>query len=127
MTFNKLEEIQVWQRGMKLACDVYKLTANSKFDKDRSLRDQMRRAAVSIPSNIAEGFERDSEGDFNRFILIAKGSCGELRTQLILATKIGNISNEECAGSISECIEVSSMLYSLSIHLQNKIASRKSK
>ncbi len=78
MANKRLDDLDVWQRGLKLAERVYIITRNPVFDKDWGLRDQMRRAAVSIPSNIAEGFERNSDGDFNRFILIAKGSAAEL-------------------------------------------------
>lgn len=112
---------------MKLAHAIYTITTNTKFESDWGLRDQIRRAAVSIPSNIAEGYERDSDGDFNRFILIAKGSSGELRTQLLLAVKIGYINENDSAKMISECIEISSMLRSLANHLQNKINNRKLK
>ncbi len=127
MTFKKLEEIEVWKRGMKLAREIYTLTTNSKFDRDWSLRDQMRRAAVSIPSNIAEGYERASDGDFNRFVLIAKGSCGELRTQILIAIEIGYLSEESTSPLIMECLALSSMLGALSRHLENKISARKGK
>jgi len=114
MTFRRIEEIEAWQRSMALAENIYKVTTSTRFDKDWGLRDQIRRAAVSIPSNIAEGFERNSEADFNRFILIYKGSCGELRTQLMLANRIEYISKEEADILVRECIEISSMLAGLS-------------
>jgi len=70
MRFSKIEEIEVWRRSMELATQTYQVTSKGAIERDWGLRDQMRRAAVSIPSNIAEGFERNSEGDFNRFLLI---------------------------------------------------------
>lgn len=113
MTFKRFEEIEAWKRGMTLAGNVYRISSSGKFDKDWSLRDQMRRAAISIPSNIAEGFERNSESEFHRFLLIAKGSCGELRTQLMLSNNIGYLSDSEAELLIGESIEISSMIAGL--------------
>ena len=76
---NTFEDLDIWKRSCQLAVDVYVANHNSK---DFGLRDQMQRAAVSIPSNIAEGCERDSTPDFIKFLRYSKGSCGELRTQL---------------------------------------------
>jgi four helix bundle protein len=117
MTFKRVEEIDAWQRGMKLAEVLYAITSGKSFEKDWGLRDQMRRAAVSIPSNIAEGFERVAEGDFNRFVLIAKGSCGELRTQILLSGRIGYLNEDESTSLSSECLEISAMLGGLSKYL----------
>jgi four helix bundle protein len=85
MMFKKIEDIEAWKRGCRLAVEIYKETNSDPFSKDWGLRDQIRRSVVSIPSNIAEGFERESSAEFKRFLLIAKGSCGELRTQLYIA------------------------------------------
>jgi len=84
MTFKKLEDIDAWKRGCRLAVEIYKLTMEEPIAKDWGLRDQLRRSAVSVPSNIAEGYERNSNREFRRFLFIAKGSCGELRTQLYI-------------------------------------------
>ena len=121
MTFKSFEEIEAWQKGVTLAETIYKVTSKPPFDKDWSLRDQMRRATVSIPSNLAEGYERDSDAEFNRFVLIAKGSCGELRTQLTLAGRIGYLSSDEAIQLIKECAELSSMLSGLSKYLIRSI------
>ena len=123
MTFKSFEEIEAWQKGVALAETIYKVTTKPPFDKDWSLRDQMRRAVVSISSNLAEGYERDSDAEFNRFVLIAKGSCGELRTQSILAGRIGYLSSEEATQLIKECGELSSMLSGLSKYLIRSIHS----
>ena len=82
----KFEDLQVWKEGMQLATKIYKSLINCR---DFGLRDQMQRAAVSIPSNIAEGYERNSNKEFIQYLFISKGSCAELRTQIYLATKIG--------------------------------------
>jgi four helix bundle protein len=79
------ENLEVWKRGCRLAVDICVKTHELKpYDLAR----QMQRASVSIPSNIAEGAERDSDGDFVRFLRIAKGSCGELRTQLYIWQRV---------------------------------------
>lgn len=84
--FNKIEEMEVWQESVGLVETVYGLTQKNKlFQKDFALKDQIRKSAISIPSNISEGFERESNQKFIRFLFIAKGSCGELRTQLLIA------------------------------------------
>jgi len=73
----RFEELVVWQKARKLTDMVYELTRRREFARDFGLQDQLRRAAVSIMSNIAEGFERGSDTEFGRFLVIAKGSCGE--------------------------------------------------
>jgi four helix bundle protein len=118
VSFKRLEEIEVWQRGCRLAVDIYKITSIGQFEKDWGLRDQIRRAAVSIPSNIAEGFERDTDAEFSRFASIAKGSCAELRTQIYIALAIGYIDNSSANKLLNECIEIASMLKGLMKYLK---------
>ncbi len=118
--FQRIEEIEAWKRACRLAVNIYKLTTGGPFEKDWGLRDQMRRAAVSIPSNIAEGYERGSHAEFNRFSMIAKGSCGELNTQLYIAEAIGYIEKSTARELIEEITEISSMLRGLSNHLKSK-------
>jgi len=122
--FKRIEDIEVWKRGCRLAVDIYKMSREGPLSKDWELRDQIRRAVVSIPSNIAEGFERESDVEFKRFLFIAKGSCGELRTQLYIAQALNYLEKEVVNELISECIEISSMLYSLINHLKEKITSK---
>ena len=116
--FQGIEEIEVWKRACRLAVDIYAITRDSAFDKDWSLRDQMRRAAVSIPSNVAEGFERGGGVEFNRFVRIAKGSCAELRTQVYIAHAIGYIDKPMNLRLIAELKEISAMLSGLSKYLK---------
>ncbi|MBM3327193.1 MAG: four helix bundle protein [Calditrichaeota bacterium] len=115
--FRHLEDIEVWKRACRLVVRIYELADSGVLSKHYSLKDQMVRSAVSIPSNIAEGYERDSNAEFRRFLLIAKGSCGELRTQLYIlkATKIVEGTNVDSL--IGECMEISSMLKGLSTQI----------
>jgi len=116
----RFEDLDVWQRGIELSQRIYKVTASPAFSKDYGLRDQIRRAAVSVPSNISEGFERESPGDYCRFLLIAKGSCGEVRTQLYIATGLGYLNKEEADSLIADCGKLSSMLSNLVRAIQNR-------
>ncbi|MCW1887518.1 four helix bundle protein [Luteolibacter flavescens] len=108
------EDLDVWKRGCNLAVDVHVALAQSK---EFALRSQMERSSLSIPSNIAEGAERDSTADFIRFLRISKGSCGELRTQLYVAERIrqrlGATPLEGSREMISETRTISKMLQAL--------------
>lgn len=84
-TFNRFEEIDAWQKARELAREIYAITNQGSFSRDFSLRDQIRRAAVSVMSNIAEGFERNGKGEFVQFLSISKGSAGEVKSQLHVA------------------------------------------
>ena len=84
-TFKKFEQIDAWQKARELTKKVYSLTAKGGFAKDYGLKNQIRRASVSVMSNIAEGFERSGTGEFIQFLAIAKGSAGEVRSQLYVA------------------------------------------
>ena len=79
------EELHIYQRARELTGQIYNITRTAEFEKDFGLIDQIRRAAVSVMSNIAEGFERGSKTEFIYFLYIAKGSCGEVRAQLQIA------------------------------------------
>ena len=85
----KFEDFIAWQKARELTALIYKTTSSGGFAKDFGLRDQIRRAAVSIMSNIAEGFERGRPTEFKQFLSIAKGSCAELRAQLYVALDAG--------------------------------------
>ena len=116
-----VEKLEVWQHSMDLAVKVYEIT--DKFPKHEmySLADQMRRAAVSIPSNIAEGKGRDSTKDFVRFLNIAKGSLYELQTQCILSNKIGYLSHQDCKLIVSQCEDLAHKIKGLIKRLQNDL------
>jgi four helix bundle protein len=94
------KELQVWQKAMKLAEDVYKLSANFPREEMYGLTSQIRRSAISIPSNIAEGSSRAGTKEFIQFLSIARGSSAELETQLILASRLGYTAEVEAALSL---------------------------
>ncbi|HMO64184.1 MAG TPA: four helix bundle protein [Lacipirellulaceae bacterium] len=110
MAYQSFEELEVWRRGCRLAVDVNQALVESR---NYALKDQMCRAAISIPSNIAEGHERDSRPDFVRFLRIAKGSVAELRTRCYLALKLEVIAKADAERFIQECRELSAMLQGL--------------
>ncbi|MBW1784222.1 MAG: four helix bundle protein [Deltaproteobacteria bacterium] len=107
------QELKVWQRGKDLAVFLYKIIRAGEFGKDRDLRGQMRRAGVSIPSNIAEGDELDTDRQAVKFFYIAKGSCAELLTQVIIARDIGYLVKQDFDHLESECQAISKMLTAL--------------
>ena len=116
----RFEDLEVWQASMALCSSVYALSNEESFARDYGFKDQIRRSSVSVPSNIAEGFERDSQRQFIYFLVIAKGSCGELRTQLRIATNLNYISNEEFEKLNNECISVSKQLAGFINYLKTK-------
>jgi len=118
-TIEKFEEIEVWKVSMELSSDIYKFTNTELFSKDFGLKDQIRRSAVSIPSNISEGYERDSKNQFVYFLVIAKGSCGELRTQLKIARMLNYINEEEYITINDKCVSVSKQLAGFISYLKN--------
>lgn len=110
------ESLDVWRRGCRLAVDVYKILPSSK---DYGFKDQVFRSALSVPSNVAEGYERGSRKEFIRFLHIAKGSCGELRTQLYIGIEAGILDGGMAHGCASEAAEISRMLQGLISKLQS--------
>lgn len=91
MGVSRFEELIAWQKARVLTATIYRMTTSATFAKDYGLKDQIQRAAVSVMSNIAEGFERGSSAEFHQFLVIAKASCAELRSQLYVAKDIGYI------------------------------------
>jgi four helix bundle protein len=94
-TIERFEDIKAWQAARDLVAVVYRVSGRGKFEKDFGLRDQIRRASVSVMSNIAEGFERGSDKEFCRFLYIAKGSAGEVRSHLFVALDSGYLASDE--------------------------------
>ena len=110
-----LEKLEVWKRGCRLAVELYKALEQCR---DYGFKDQITRSALSVPSNVAEGFERDSPREFCRFLKIAKGSCGELRTQLYIAVETGFLARDLASSMIREATEISRMLRGLIKHYE---------
>jgi four helix bundle protein len=112
------EELHIYQRARELANEVYALTRQSAFARDSGLVDQIRRAAVSVMSNIAEGFERGGTTEFIQFLFIAKGSCGEVRAQLQIAHDQQYVSAEDYARGHDLARRTSGMVSNFIGHLQ---------
>ena len=103
-------DLIVWQRGMDLACEVYRLVKLLPKEETYALSDQMRRAVVSIPSNIAEGKSRNSSSEYSRFLGIARGSNAELETQIELCIRLGFIQAGQAENALSLISEIGRML-----------------
>jgi four helix bundle protein len=107
MEIKSFEDLGVWQKSFKLAVDIFEIT---KLDKNCVIKDHLIKTALSVPSNIAEGFERSSNKEYIRFLDISKGLSGELRTQLMFAQAVNIIEFSKADEMITECKEVGKML-----------------
>jgi four helix bundle protein len=116
----RFEDLIVWQKSMDLAEEIYKVTKQGAFAKDWGLKQQIQRAVVSISSNIAEGYERQTTQEYVRYLTIAKGSAGELRTQIVLAGRLGYLTPIEASVLVENCQEISRMLGGLKRRLKVK-------
>ncbi len=112
-TIKQFEDLEVWQQSMSLCTDIYKITNNNYFSKDYGLKDQIRRSAISVPSNIAEGFERNGKKQFTYFLTIAKASCGEMRTQLTIAHQLNYLDLKDFHIILDKCINTSKQISGL--------------
>lgn len=108
-SLKSFKDIKAWQTGIELARAVYRVSGKGPFSKDYPLRNQIRAAAISISSNIAEGFEREGNKEFIQFLTIAKGSTAEVQTQLRIAFDAGFITKKEFKHMESLCIEILSL------------------
>jgi four helix bundle protein len=118
MSVRYFEDLDVWNEARRLTNEVYAATQDAGFSKDFGLRDQVQRAAVSIMSNIAEGFERGGNQEFIQFLYIAKGSCGEVRSQLYVALDQGYISKDRFTELLNSFKRLSGMLSGLIDYLK---------
>ena len=116
------EKLIAWREAVRLAKDVYSQCREAPLCNDWSLRDQMQRAVVSISSNIAEGHERDSIKDELRFLLIAKGSAAELRSQLIVGVEVGLVDPADGSRLVADSRRVGSIIANLMKHKKAVIA-----
>ena len=118
-TVKAFEDFEVWQKSIDLAVLIYKLTMEEPLSKDYSLKDQIRRASTSVSNNIAEGFEYGNNKQFARFLRIAKGSLGEVRSQIVVLKRLNYISKEDYQSIYDECKFISKQLYSLINYLDS--------
>jgi four helix bundle protein len=117
----RFEELIAWQKGMDLAVEAYRMTRKRPVDRDFPFVDQVRRSAMSVPANVAEGFDRGSRAEFHRFLSIAKGSCAELATYVHLAHRLDYIDTSTFTGLLAEANEVGRIIGGL----RSKVATQR--
>ncbi len=113
MKIKSYKDLNIWKRSIVVVEDIYKITKNFPKEEIYGLTSQLRRSAVSIPSNIAEGFARFYNKEYRQFLFISLGSCAELSTQIIIALRLGYFENKEANQLLNEIDEVSKMTMSL--------------
>ena len=125
-TISSFEYLEIWKKAQELATLIYELCEiNQKIARDFSFKDQIKRAALSISNNIAEGFEYNNNADFHRFLRIAKGSCGELRNCLLFSIKINYCTTEEISNSLELSKALSRQIGAMMKYLRQKIMDKK--
>jgi four helix bundle protein len=125
MKINKFEELNIWKLSLKITKEIYDLTAKREFSRDYGLRDQIRRAIISVSSNIVEGFEKRNNNEFIRYLKIAKGSVGETRNQLyIAALAVNYITKQEFEKVNKELEELANQIGSFISYLEKKRQNR---
>ena len=117
---SRFEDVIAWQKARVLTARIYQVTGQGRFERDFGLKDQIRRAAVSIMSNIAEGFERDKPSEFHQFLSVAKGSCAELRSQLYIASDAGYLDREVFSELMTLAVEVGRIVGGLRAAVERK-------
>ena len=115
------EDLDIWKLSIKLASDIFKLSQKGKLEKDFGTKDQIRRASLSVSSNIAEGFEYNNNKQFLRFLNYSKGSLGELRSQVYLLKEVGYINEEEFNDLTNQSLNLIKKVKSLMNYLKTKI------
>lgn len=118
-TIHRFEDIEAWKEARLLVSEIYRVSDTGAFARDFGLRDQIRRAAVSNISNIAEGFERDGGREFLQNLSVAKGSCGEVRAQLYVALDLGYLDPSSFAALTARSERVSRLLSRFMTYLRN--------
>lgn len=109
-TIERFEDIEAWKKARKLAQKIYKITGSGEFAKDWTLKDQVRRASISIMSNIAEGYGRKTDKEFIQFLYIAMGSIFELQSQIYMALDLSYMSKEEFKDVFTTSNEVAKLI-----------------
>lgn len=124
MRITKFEDLKIWQLALKITKEIYDISAKKEFAKDFNLKDQIRKAVISISSNIVEGFEKNNNNEFVRFLKIAKGSTSEARNQLYIALAVGYLSKLEFNRLNSELIDLSNQIGKLISYLNKEKLTR---
>ena len=117
----RFEDLIAWEKAMDVVVEVYEVTRKRPFARDYALTDQIHKSAISVPSNIAEGFERGTRAEFHHSLSIAKGSCAEMRTQLHLARRLGYIDGPTATTLLTRAEEVGRIIGGLRV----KVASQR--
>jgi len=123
MKIEKFEDLIAWQKSRILTADIYRLTQTGGFAKDFGLKNQIQRAAVSVMSNIAEGYERKRSTEFHQYLSIAKSSCAEVRSQLYVALDVGYIDRTQFDQIMPLANEVAAIIGGLKVSVANRIRS----
>ena len=113
MKIKNYKDLNIWKRSIEIVENIYKITKNFPKEEIYGLTSQLRRSAVSIPSNIAEGFARFSNKEYKQFLFISLGSCAEFSTQIIIALRLGYFENKKADKLLNEIDEISKMTMSL--------------
>ena len=124
MKTSDYKELQVWQKAMDLVVEIYEISKLLPKEETYGISDQIRRAAVSIPSNIAEGQSRNSAKEFIQFLSIARGSLAELETQLLICTKVNMLSEDNIAEAQNITTEVGKMIKGLMNKLNSQLTTK---
>ena len=119
MKYNRFEDLPVWQKARELSKEVFQLTEENPFAKDFRFRDQIRASAGSVADNVAEGFERSGNKEFIQFLYIAKGSCGETRSQCYRAFDNNYISDQTLEALLNKTLEISTEISHFIKYLKN--------
>ena len=120
MGAEKFKDLIAWQKARQLTKDIYHTTRKDLFARDFGLAGQIQRAAVSVMSNIAEGFERTKPAEFHHFLMIAKASCAEIRSQLYIALDVGYLNEQEFALLLEQAREVGKVVSGLAISVERQ-------
>lgn len=120
MKINKFEDLPIWKLSLKLTKEIYDITSKKEFSRDFGLRDQIRRAIISVSSNIVEGFEKNNNNEFIRFLKISKGSVGEVRNHLHIALAVKYIEQNEFDHLCEETQVLSMQIGGFIVYLETK-------
>jgi four helix bundle protein len=115
MAIKDFRDLEIWKRGIRVVEEIYKITKSFPKEELYGLSTQLRKSAVSVPSNIAEGFARSSNKEYKQFLFFALGSCAEATTQIIIAQRLGFVENKKADALLDEIEQISKMTMSLCV------------